>query len=224
MKLVSMLVLIFALVITVPALAVEEKIPNDNGRPGLRVDCNVDGCDYYGMDVDQEFDATGGPLTFGPVATAGGAIVSVVLSVEIYQTWVGDLNLHLYYDEDGDGIYDAGPVQALCRPALDGCPWDDCCGCSGNLAGVYTFGDDGAAALGEVDCPGDFTPGCFMPAIESLSFADVFTGMLGGGDFYIEIGDGAGGDATTLANWGVYICSDATATEEATWSSVKSVF
>ena len=54
--------------------------------------------------------------------------------LDIQQTWVGELVAYLYYNADGDGTFDHGPVAILCRPNLDGCPWpDDCCGCSGEV-------------------------------------------------------------------------------------------
>ncbi len=225
MKLATILVMIFALVIAIPAMADDVKIPNASGTSGARVDCDVAGCDYYGEDTNTEFDATGGPLVFGPIATGGGTITNVVLSLNITQTWVGDLNAHLYYDADGDGTYDAGPVLALARPNLDGYAWDGCCGCSGDISGIYTFGDDGAAPLGDPDCPSAIDPGCYMAAPESpMGFAATFSGLAGGGDFYLEMGDGAGGDITYLHGWGVYVCVDATATESSAFSSIKSLY
>ncbi len=216
------------LALALPALAndLELKIPNDGGPAGARIDCDVSGCDYYGMTVGTNFDDTAGLLAFGPITTTGGcAITNVVLAVDIDQTWVGDLIIDLYYDEDSDGIYDYGPVSALCRPQLDGCPLEDCCGCSGNVVGVFTFGDDAAEPLGEYDCPGDFVPGCFLPAIESpAGFADTFAGAAAGGDFWLEIGDGAGGDTTYFNAWGVYVCCGTTASENTNWGQIKSDF
>lgn len=227
MKLASILIMIFALVVAIPAMAEDVKVPYETGSIGSRVDCDVAGCDYFGEDFSPslELDATGGPIVFGPIASGGGTITNVVLALNITQTWVGDLNAHLYYDADSDGTYDYGPVIALGRPALDGYAWDGCCGCSGNIDGVYTFGDDGDAALGEVDCPSDIPAGCFMPAVESpMGFAATFGGLAGGGDFYLEFGDGAGGDISYVHGWGVYVCVDATATDGSTFSSIKSLY
>jgi hypothetical protein len=225
MKLATTIICIIALAL--PAFANDLKlIPTENGASADRVDCDVSGCDYYGMSVGETFDATGGPLTFGPLTTGGScAITNVVLSVNINQTWCGDLVIDLYYDENNDGIYDFGPVSALCRPALDGCAYDGCCGCSGDVLGTYTFGDDGADPLGEVEC-GDIIPtGCYMPAIETpAGFADTFAGAAAGGHFYLEIADGAAGDETTLIDWGVYVCCGTTASETTNWGKVKSDF
>ena len=220
----KLLIALCIVALAIPACANELKVPNNTDTATARVDCNVDGCDYFEMTVGETFDATGGPLTYGPLATTGGcAITNVVLAVNIDQTWCGDLVIDLYYDANNDGIYDFGPVSALCRPALDGCAYDGCCGCSGDLFGTYTFGDDGADPLGEVDCPAIIDPGCFMPAVESpAGFADTFGGAAAGGSFYLEIADGAGGDETTLFSYGVYVCCGTTATEDTNWSRVKS--
>ena len=222
MKLASILFL--ALIIAVPAMANDLKVPNDSDTPGTRVECDVTGCTFFGGGSGWSGDAMG-PVVLGPLGTdCNGNINNVVLSIDIVQTWIGDLNIHLYYDADNDGVYDAGPVQALCRPNLDGCPWDGCCGCSGDVQGVYTFGDDGAAPMGEPDCPSFIPTGCYMPAVESASFGTTFGGQPAGGSFYLEIGDGAGGDPTTLNSWGVHVCCGVTPTEESNWGSIKSTY
>lgn len=222
MKLAIMTFCILAMAL--PAFASDLKsISTENGLATDRVECDVTGCDYYGMTVGETFDATPDLLRFGPLAVGGScAMTNVVLAVDINQTWCGDLTINLYYDENNDGAYDFGPVSALCRPALDGCPLDGCCGCSGDVVGVYTFGDDGANPLGEVDCPSAIPVGCYMPSIETpAGFADTFAGALAGGSFYLEAGDGAGGDATTLNGFGVYVCCGTTATESTTWENIK---
>lgn len=200
------IVLLFA---TVPAFANPEKVPNeDTGYALDRVECDLSGMDFYDMVVGDTFDNTGGPITYGPLPAPGSGFLSkVVLSIDIDQTWIGDLVIDLYYDHDGNGTYDAGPVSALCRPNLDGCAYDGCCGCSMDVLGIYTFGDDGAAPMGDPDCPGGSVPnGCFQPAPESpFSFAGAFNGLPAGGNFYLEIADGAGADETTLFGWGVYV-------------------
>ena len=168
------------------------KIPSDDGVAGERVDCDLSGCDFFSMTVGQT-RITDTLYTFGPVSTtAGGAISTVVLELNINQTWCGDLVAQLYYDVEGDGTIDLGPVAALCRPNLDLCPFPDgCCGCSGDLAGAYTFGDDALEALGDPNCPSAITNGCYLPAPESVAgFAATFGGAPSGGDFYLEIGDG----------------------------------
>ncbi|MBC8368269.1 hypothetical protein H8E52_12755 [bacterium] len=223
MKLVTILLSIF--VLALPAFALETKDTLTESNVVVdRTECDTSGCDYTGMDVNEQFDNTAGPLRYGPVGTASGCtITDVILSVNIEQTWCGDLVIDLYYDENNDGIMDFGPVSALCRPNLDGCAYDGCCGCSGDLFGVYTFSDNGGVPLGEGDCPAAIEPGCFLPAIESpAGFAATFGGAASGGDFYMEIADGAGGDATFLFDWGVYVCCGSTASENSNWSKVKS--
>lgn len=200
-----LVILVLAMVGT--AIANELKIPNDNGSSGPRVTCDVAGWDYQNRTENAQFDDTGGFLDFGPLHVgSSGTIADVVLELNIEQTWIGDLIVYLSYDEDGNGSVDHGPVMALCRPALDGCAFDGCCGCSGNINGLYTFGDDAADPLGEFDCPTDVPPGCFTVAVESpMGFADTFGGAATGGNFWLEVADGAGGDATSLYAWGVYV-------------------
>ncbi len=226
MKLVT--ILLSGMLLALPAFAVETKDTLTESDVAVdRVACDTNGCDYYRFLVGGEtFDNTGGFMNYGPLATdAGCTIENVVLAVEIEQTWVGDLIIELWYDEDNDGVLDYGPVSAMCRPDLDGCDFSGCCGCSGNIAGVYTFGDDGADPLGEFDCPSDIAPGCFAPAPESAGgFADMFAGAATGGAFYLDIADGAGGDPTTLFEWGVYVCCGSTASENTSWGQIKSDF
>jgi len=214
------------LAMAVPVFANDLKnVPTENGSASDRTDCDVSGCDYYFGDfytwaeVNSEFYRVG-PLTTGGSCT----ITNVVLEIDIEQTWIGDLIIDLYYDEDMDGTYDYGPVSALCRPQLDGCPIDDCCGCSGDAFGVYTFGDDGADPMGEVDCPAAIPNGCYMPAIESAGFAATFAGATAGGHWYLEILDGAAGDETYLNGFGVYVCCGTTASESTTWDQIKTVY
>lgn len=212
--------------LALPALAIGSKdfiTETENENAQDRVDCDVTDCESYMFTVGAEFDDTAGLLRYGPLTTGGSCVITnVVLGIEITQTWVGDLIIDLYYDEDGDGVYDYGPVSALCRPQLDGCPLEDCCGCSGDLAGLYTFGDDGADPLGEYDCPGAIPTGCYQPAIESpAGFAATFGGATAGGDFYVEIGDGAAGDATAFHYFSVWVCCGTTEAGESSWSQVK---
>lgn len=219
-------VLLLALVLALPVMANDIKVPNDTDVILDRMECDVANCDYYSMTVNAEFDDVDALLVFGPLATTGDCVIgNVVLEIDINQTWCGDLQLHLYYDADGDGVYDAGPVSALCRPDLDGCPMDGCCGCSGDVIGVYTFGDDADETLGEPNCPTVIPPGCYLPSIETPEgFIDTFGGFLAGGDFYIEVADCAGGDSTILTSWGVYVCCAVTPAGQNTWSQIKSVY
>lgn len=206
MKLAIVLILLTMLA-ALPAMGNPEKIPSVFGGEGDRVECDLSEMLYFHMNTGDDFDNTDGPNTYGPLATSsGGFIDKVVLQVDIDQTWIGDLVIDLYYDVNGDGIYDAGPVSALCRPSLDGCAYDGCCGCSGDITGIYTFGDDGGAPMGEDDCPAAIPNGCYQSAIESpQTFAQAFDGLIGGGDFYLEVADGAGGDVTYFNSWGVHV-------------------
>lgn len=224
MRIVMALLLILSFSLAVNAEDI--KIPNEDGQAGDRVDCDVTGCDYFSMTVGQLL-TTDILYTFGPLATTGGdPITNVVLELDIAQTWVGDLVAFLYYDADGDGVVDAGPVAALCRPNLVGCEFPDgCCGCSGNIAGLYTFGDDAVESLGDPNCPTDIPNGCYLPAPETAAgFAATFGGFPSGGDWYLEIGDAAAGDDTTLNGFGVYVCTSPTGTEETSWGQIKGMY
>lgn len=201
------LVLISCLAMTSMVLAETKEFPNDVDWAGDRVECDLSGHLYYEMITGDSFDATASPITYGPLHTGlSGLLSGVVLAVDIDQTWIGDIVIDLYYDENGNGVYDAGPVSALCRPNLAGCAYDGCCGCSGDISGVYTFGDDAAESMGEPNCPPVIPNGCYLPAVESpSSFAGAFNGLQSGGDFYLEIADGAGGDETFFNSWGVFV-------------------
>ena len=219
MKLASILFL--ALIIAVPAMANDLKVPNDSDTPGTRVECDVTGCTFFGGGSGWSGDAMG-PVVLGPLGTdCNGNITNVVLSIDIVQTWIGDLNIHLYYDADNDGVYDAGPVQALCRPNLDGCPWDGCCGCSGDLNGWYTF-DDTAPSI-EDECLAGFPPGCYGPDYKSVGL-DVFNGLPSGGCWMLWVADGAGGDLTTVHDWAAYVLYESTPVEHASWGTIKALY
>jgi hypothetical protein len=198
--------------------------PVETARPKgpPRIDCVTDGYDAYtggtGGDVPDD-DVNG--VTFGPLPTAGtAAIEDVILNVEISATWIGDVRLWLLYDSDCDG-YAEVTGQVLCRHSLAGCPEEDCCGCSGNLLGWYGF-DDTAASIEDI-CPTDFAPGCYGPDYDS-SGLDVFNGYGSGGCFWLFCADGAGGDATSIGGWEVYVLTEFTPVEETTWSLVKALY
>lgn len=218
----ALLILCFAFT----ANAGDVKVPNEYGQPGTRVDCDLTGCVLYSANVGMTLD-TDYLHTFGPIGTpANGTISNVILMLDIEQTWIGDLVAWLYYDQDGNGSYDAGPVAAICRPNLAGCAFpDDCCGCSANIFGTYLFGDDAVESLGDPNCPTEIVAGCYLPAPESAAgFAATFGGLPTGGDWYLEIGDAAAGDDTMLFAWGVYVCGGTTGTERSSWGKVKKMY
>ena len=225
------MVLAMVLALAVGVSAEDVKIPNDGGQPGPRVECDVTGCPLYIEAVGETLVTDQGHI-FGPIDTdAHGDITNVVLRLDIWQTWVGDLVAGVYYDADGNGSYDFGPVYVLCRPNLADCPFPDgCCGCSGNVGSgsdpaTYTFGDDALESLGDPNCPTEIPSGCYLPAPESPhTFAEAFAGAPSGGHFYLEIGDAVGGDDTYLGGWGVFVCTSTTATEKSSWGRVKKMY
>lgn len=145
-------------------------------------------------------------LWLGPlqIQDDGVSIEDIILELRISHTRVGDLKVLLYYDVSCDGTPDVGPVAALCRPALDGCPSDDCCGCGSDIDGSYFFSDDASTPLGEYLCPTMIPEGCYAPAVESENPFSVFEGLPKGGCFYLKVVDGACDHPTDLAEWCVW--------------------
>ncbi|MFH1864247.1 MAG: hypothetical protein ABIK85_00055 [Candidatus Eisenbacteria bacterium] len=213
--------LVVCFIITGTALAQK---PDEIERPkgADRLNCITDGYDAY-------TGGTGGPVpdanpvgaTFGPLMTYGtSSIEDVILNVNISATWIGDVRLWLLYDTDCDG-YPEVTGQLLCRHSYAGCPADGCCGCSGNLSGWYGF-DDTSASIEDL-CPSVFAPGCYGPDYDS-SGLDVFDDYASGGCFWLFCADGAGGDATSIGGWEVYVLTAITPVEESTWGMVKAMY
>jgi hypothetical protein len=207
----------------VTCVASAQKIPGQNsGDMPPRIDCVTDGYDAY-------LGGTGGPVpdddivgvTFGPLSTDPGDVIQdVILEVDISATWIGDVRLWLLYDVEPDGNPDI-TGELLCRHSLAGCPEEDCCGCSGNLDGWYGF-DDTAPSI-EDECPSVFPIGCYGPDYDSSGLG-VFVGQATGGDFYLFCADGAGGDATEIFAWNVYVLTEVTPVEESSWGHVKALY
>jgi len=198
--------------------------PDEIQRPkgADRLDCVTDGYDAYtGGTGGVVPDADIYGVTFGPLATSGTATMEdVILKVNMSATWIGDVRMWLLYDSDCDGYADV-TGEVLCRLGLDGCPEEDCCGCSGNLLGWYGF-DDTAASI-EDDCPSLFAPGCYGPDYDSSGLHPIY-GWPSGGCFWLFCADGAGGDATEIFEWEVYVLTEMTPVEESTWTMVKALF
>jgi hypothetical protein len=223
-----LLALTLVLGLAAGAAADDNKVPNDEPFDIERVDCDVTGFTEY-IDYQARTLETDVEYWFGPIQiNAGDPISAVALDINLTQTWVGDLVAELFYDIDCDEIPDVGPVSALCRPQLDGCPFpDDCCGCSGDVNGLYRFADGDLGAidpLGEYDCPSSIPEGCFLPAIESPTGFSVFSGLPSGGCFWLRMGDAAAGDDTFLNYWSVWVLAGETANDETTWGSIKILF
>jgi hypothetical protein len=216
-------VIAFAALLLFASAASAQKIPGHNsGDIPPRLDCITEGYDAYlgGTGGAVPDDDTVG-MTFGPMPTnPGGIIQDVILEVDISATWIGDVRLWLLYDVEPDGNPDI-TGELLCRPGLAGCPGDDCCGCSGNLLGWYGF-DDTAPSI-EDQCPSSFPNGCYGPDYDSSGLG-VFIGSATGGDFYLFCADGAGGDATSIGGWNVFVLTELTPVEESSWGHVKALY
>lgn len=230
MKLPIVLLFLCFLGIASLALADDIKIPNDTPMDPDRTVCLTTGYTGYPGVVGQLL-VTDTWYTFGPIQTAAGcAIDDVMVDLDVSQTWVGDLVAEVWYDRDCNGSFDVGPVRLLCRPNLAqlACviPSDECCGCSGDLNGIYTFSDSGTEALGDPTCPSTFPTGnCYLPAPESANPFAVFDGEATGGCFYLLVGDAAAGDDTTLRNWKVWVkCSGPVPNEPNSWGEIKSIY
>ncbi len=218
----TMVLLVAACLLVVSAASADKPVEDVWTDAPDREDCLTEGYDAY-LDGPGGSVPDGDPdgITFGPlVTTAGHTIQDVILYVEIFQTWMGDLRVWLLYDVDCDGNAEV-QGEVLCRHSLDGCPPDGCCGCSGNLVGWYGF-DDTAASIEDI-CPTEFPVGCYGPDYDS-SGLDVFDGMDTGGCFWLFVGDGAGGDATTIGGWEVYVLTEITPVEGSTWGNVKAMY
>jgi hypothetical protein len=220
-------ILMFALIVGFALTANAQKIPNDSGEQAIQPgNCPIEDYKGYclpGVYIDCD-SLLLGPMT---VEDDGTTFTDVILQLNISQTWIGDLKVLLYYDPEGCDMQDmVGPVAAMCRPGLDGCPSDGCCGCSGDILGDYFFSDDGGLTpLGEFDCPSFLDPGCYMPAIESPNPFAVFDGQPKGGCFWLFFVDGACADGTDLFEWCVWTLNEVVVpVEETTWGQIKTIY
>jgi hypothetical protein len=180
-----------------------EKVPNDGpGTLGTEFDCPTDGYKHYFGSGGSIPDADPTGVVFGPIITdgSGATLADVILDVDMSHTWIGDLRLSLLYDANCDGVAEV-EASVLCRPQLAGCPPDGCCGCSGDLSGLYLFSD--VAPSIEDICPGLFAPDCYGPDLDSSGLG-VLVGMPKPGCFWLFGQDGAGGDLGTVFEWSVH--------------------
>jgi hypothetical protein len=225
------LTMLFASTVAMTALA--EKIPNDTppnpaDSPGQ---CPVDGYKFrrspdlfLSIPDGSPVGVTTPPLSLPP---DGSTILDVVVDMELEHTWVGDMNVKLFYDHDcTPSSAPFGPVSLLCRQQLAGCPVDLCCGCSGDMffGGRYVFGTNGStkelAAAGQ--CPTTIPFGCYREAVESANTFAVFSGLRKDGCWYLDLQDGAGADEGVLLNWQINVANQqTTAVESSTWGAVK---
>jgi hypothetical protein len=219
-------ILVLALIAVFAVSAHGQKIPNDTGDPVIPIQgCDTTGWKPHIVYGPWIFDCMVNPPIPIEVPDDGDVIQDVIFEIDIFQTWCGDLKMEIWYDYECDGQYELGPVAALCRPQLDGCPDDGCCGCSGDVRGVYQFGDDGTTPLGEFDCPTIIPIGCYTPAIESLNPFEVFKGAPKGGCFWVRAVDGACADGTELYSVAVWTDNvPPTPTQDTTWGQIKALY
>jgi hypothetical protein len=219
-------ILVFALIVGFALTSHAQKIPNDSGEQAVQPgDCPLENYKGYclpGVFIDCDSIMLG-PMT---IPDDGDVLGDVILELHINQTWIGDLKVKLYYDPEGCDMQDMiGPVAAMCRPQLDGCPSDGCCGCSGDISGTYAFSDAGLKPLGEFECPTFLSPGCYLPAVETAFPFDVFKQQPKGGCFWLFFVDGACADPTDLFEWCVWSLNQPpTPTEETTWGQIKTIY
>jgi hypothetical protein len=214
-------------------IANAEEIKVDNGAGEIFTPsggCDVTGYKSYAGDGGFIPDCSDGAV-FGPVLTPadGSTFDGVVLEVSISHTWLGDLRVNLAYDVDCDGAPEVGPISALCRAALDGCPTAadvDCCGCSDDLAGTYLYGDDGGVSM-EAACGAGFqAPGCYALDPDSALPMAALDGIAKGGCFTLLVEDGACLDTGFVDGWAVYSRNGGggTPVNEASWTELKGTF
>jgi len=236
MKKLAIAGLTMLLVETAAMSALAEKIPNDSppnpsDTPG---ECPVVGYKVVTSSVlnltipdGNPAGVTTPPIQFNPDGTT---IVDVVAELAIAHTWVGDLNVRLFYDHDcTPGTAPFGPVSLLCRQQLPGCPVDMCCGCSGDLSFTETYfwgtnGPNKEMAAGN-QCPTAIAGGCYLVASESQFTFPLFSGLRKDGCWSLNLQDGADLDVGMLQSWKIHVANQTTtAIEPSSWGAVKAGF
>jgi hypothetical protein len=172
-------------------------------------------------------DNTARGVVSGPLAIADAeGVIDAVVDVSISHTWVGDLSVELFYDDECNGFADDSAISLLCRQDLAGCTLvGGCCGCSSDLVttNTYTFSSAGSGPIAEPCGASPVPAGCFTEAVETVSRLGDVTAKEG--CWYLVISDGAGADTGFLSDWTLYFLNDTgTATEAASWGSVKSLY
>lgn len=197
------------LLISSGALAEGDPRKVENAAPTTptgRVDCITDGymCDMNLINFAiPDNDPSG--VTMIPIVTDPGYIIQdVILNVNIQHTWVGDLIMTVSYSLECDDHLD-GLGSVLCRHGLAGCPFDGCCGCSGDLEGWYGF-DDTAPSI-EDACEASFPAACYGPDYDSYGL-DGFDGLPTGGCFVLHVSDCAAGDVGTVYAWEICVLGE----------------
>jgi hypothetical protein len=219
---VRVVIAVMMLCLIVPCAAVAQKVADveeTDAQP--RVDCNVDYYNAYSGGGGEVPDDDAGGVLFGPVATPSGELIEdVILFINMEHTWIGDLRIFLLYDYTCDGTGDL-MGEVLCRPGLEGCDVDGCCGCGGNLSTWYAFDDDAPSI--EDACPTDFVSGCYGPDYDSAGLTRL-NGVSSGGCYWLFVADGAGGDLGFVHEWVVNVLYESTPVEESNWGTIKALY
>jgi hypothetical protein len=200
--------------------AAAEKIPTGVGVLSPETDCLTAGYQSLIGQGGSVPDCDPDGVLFGPVSTPddGTIVTDVILGLDISHSWIGDLRVALLYDTNCDGAPEhQGGV--LCRLELSGCPLDGCCGCSGNLQGIYLF-DDAETSIEALTCPATFLPGCYGPDADSPGL-DVFDDLVSGGCFWLHVVDASCLDLGSVDSWAVYLHTQVSPVEASTWSRIK---
>jgi len=206
----------------------------DPGGPDSPGNCSVQGykCTRSPqLNLEVPDDDPAGVYTDCIVVVPAGPdpIVDVVVSIEFSHTYIGDMNVELYYEPAGEPVL--GPVALMCRQQVPGCPLDDSqgFGCSGDLlaGGRYVFGTTGAtkeiAAAGQ--CPPALPFGCYRAASDSPYPLSIFNGANKNGCWFLHLQDGAGADLGVLYNWEVCLLNEGgTPVEASTWGAIKATY
>ena len=202
MRGVLMLILGALVIHSPPAAFANVKTPVQIGEPVPATNCDLGIAGW----TDPTFYAVpdcGDPIRMGPITVeASGACGLVVVSVNMQHTWIGDINLALAHDPDCDGVL-VTTVELMCRAGMSApdCPGTGCCGCSDDIAGLYSFDDTSTGVvLGDPysSCyGGSVAPGCYRPVTPLSAFASEDAG----GCWYLIGQDGACGDLFYVNSW-----------------------
>lgn len=129
-------------------------------------------------------------VIIGPLHMSGcykQIIGGIILRLEIFHQYTGDLCLSLHYDSDDDSIIDTSSAVEFFLARLDPCDGEELYACFAELEGdPLFFKDEGWEAAGE-----------------SASFS-IFEGMPAGGSFYLSVIDSREGNKGMVREWSIY--------------------
>lgn len=234
----KVLVVASLLVLACSGMVFAQKIDDSFGDPQENlVFCPLDGYKSFIQTLSPpvlvpDNNPAGGP-TIGPIVTPadGSTITDVIVDFRMQHTFVGDLIASVTWDDDCTPSTPAlGPVNILCRQnrtggcsTVQGSPF----GCGADLlaANVLEFSDAGSAEAGEPLCTTSIAGGCYLPDNDGAALPfSIFDGRPKSGCWYLRVADYAGGDTGSVQEWSVHIQNSTTATEQASWGSVKGLY